>query len=116
MIALSRDGTRIAYVANRQIFVREVGKREAYSVPGTAETAGLTAGAPAFSPDGQWLAYLHVMGPAGPWRVKRVPIGGGAPVTILEQDGFADLPQGLTWPTPDTLLFADAEGIVRIPG
>jgi Tol biopolymer transport system component len=47
--------------------------------------------------------------------LKRVPITGGAPVTLHEGVGVSNFPQGLTWPTPDTILFTNAEGVVRIP-
>ena len=114
IIAVSPDGTRIAYVANRQIFVRDISDREASPVAGTLETTGVTAAAPAFSPDGQWLAYIHVMGIAGPYLLKRVPIGGGEPVTIHDAEGGLNLQHELTWPTADTILFANAEGVVRI--
>jgi serine/threonine-protein kinase len=114
-IAVSPDGARIAYVATGQMYLRNVGEREARLVEGTAENTGIGAVTPVFSPDGQWLAYVRVMGPAGPWLLRRVPISGGASVTLHNADGYADFPQGLTWPTPDAIMFADAEGIVRIP-
>jgi serine/threonine-protein kinase len=114
MIAVSPDGTRIAYAANNQIYLRNLDEAEARPVPGTAE-AGVGATDPAFSPDGRWLAYLAVAGFAGPYVVKRVPVSGGTPARIHEAEGLANLPLGLTWPTPDTILFADAEGIVRVP-
>ena len=114
MVAVSPDGTRIAYVASNQIFLRNVGEREARPVQGTAET-GAEARTPTFSPDGQWLAYLHAEGPAGPFVLKRVPIGGGTPASIHEADTGPDFQRGLTWPTPDTMVFTNAEGVVRIP-
>jgi eukaryotic-like serine/threonine-protein kinase len=112
-IAVSPDGTRIAYTANNQIYLRNLGEREARPVPGTAQ-GPITASSPAFSPDGQWLAYIHVVGVAGPYVVKRVPISGGAPVPINEATA-ENFQQGLTWPTPDQILFTSAQGIVRIP-
>jgi Tol biopolymer transport system component len=121
MIALSPDGSRIAYVANGQIFLRDLAEREARPVRGTAETRRgaappVGAAAPTFSPDGEWLAYVHVPAPAGPFSVMRVPVSGGAPVPIYSASGgVANFPEGLTWPTLDAMLFASAEGIVRIP-
>ena len=112
LIAVSPDGTRIAYAANNQIFLRNVDEREARPVPGTNETG---AGTPVFSPDGQWLAYTSIGGPAGPFSVKRVPISGGAPVPVHEARSARDFPDGLSWPKPDTIVFANSEGVVRIP-
>jgi dipeptidyl aminopeptidase/acylaminoacyl peptidase len=113
-IAMSPDGTRIAYVANNQLFLRNLAEPEARPVPGTDE-GPISAALPAFSPDGQWLAYVHVATATGPYIVKRVPIAGGAPVTIQEKTGTYSFPRGLTWPTIDSILYADDTGIVRIP-
>jgi serine/threonine-protein kinase len=114
MIALSPDGTRFAYVADRQLYLRNVGEPEIRPVQGTVE-GGITAAQPAFSPDGQWLAYIQVVSPAGPFILKRVPVSGGAPVPIYNAKSGSEVPYGLTWPTLDTILFANAEGIVRVP-
>jgi serine/threonine-protein kinase len=114
LIASSSDGRRIAYVANGQIFLRDLTERDARPVRGTDE-GGLGPAAPTFSPDGEWLAYVHVAGPGGPFTVKRVPASGGAPVSLHGGSGVRYFPQGLTWPTQDAMLFANADGIVRIP-
>jgi serine/threonine-protein kinase len=114
MIALSPDGTRIAYIASNQIFLRNLGESEAHPVQGTAET-GFGPTTPTFSPDGQWLAYVHVLGPQGPFSLKRVPITGGAPVAIHRYEAGQGFYFGLTWPLDDTILFASNDGIASIP-
>jgi serine/threonine-protein kinase len=114
MIAVSPDGQRIAYVANGEIHVRNMSEREARPVQGTAET-GPGATTPVFSPDGQWLAYVHAAAFTGPFVVKRVPIGGGVPVPLHVGETNADLPSGLSWPAANTILFTNADGIVQIP-
>jgi Tol biopolymer transport system component len=114
MIALSPDGTRIAYLADGQIYLRNLGETEARPVPGTAESGGGPA-TPAFSPDGQWLAYVQVVSATGPFIAKRVPISGGAPVPIYEGESVQSFPFGLTWASADTILFANRDGIVRMP-
>jgi serine/threonine-protein kinase len=113
MLTVSHDGTRIAYFAAGQLYVRNLGETDARPVPGTAER--LTVTDPAFSPDGQWLAYVQVVTPSGPYAVKRVPVSGGAPVAVYNAATPAEYPRGLSWPEPDTLLFANQQGVVRLP-
>jgi serine/threonine-protein kinase len=121
ILAVSPDGTRVAYSASNPpmrypvIFLRNLGESEARLVPGTGDP---NAGAvqPAFSPDGLSLAYVDVRGELGPFTVMRVPVGGGAPVAVHEATaGSGGFPKGLAWPTGDTILFANAQGIVRVP-
>jgi Tol biopolymer transport system component len=65
---------------------------------------------PVFSPDGQWLAYVEIVaGTSG--ILKRVPISGGTPITLRE----GGLMLSPSWPTPDTIVFADERGILRVP-
>jgi serine/threonine-protein kinase len=113
MLAVSPDGKHIAYSSGGEIFLRNIGEREARPVQGTAET-GAGPFTPVFSPDGQWLAYVHVQSAVGPYRVKRVPIAGGAPSTIHEANNPSNFPHGLSWPTADDVLFTNADGIVRV--
>jgi serine/threonine-protein kinase len=114
IIAVSPDGRRIAYSAGGQILIRNIGESEARPVQGTLES-GPGALTPVFSPDGQWLAYVHVYSSLGPYSVKRVPISGGAPLPIHEATDPPNFPHGLSWPTADTIVFANADGIVRVP-
>jgi serine/threonine-protein kinase len=76
-IALSRDGSRLAFVgaATHQIYLRSMDDPVAKPVPGTEN-----GGFPAFSPDGQWLAFFA--GTAPPFQLKKVPIAGGAALTL----------------------------------
>src|SRR5205085_9642630 len=83
--------------------------------PGTIQ-GGLGPAAPVFSPDGQWLAYVQVASLLGPCIIQRVPITGGTPVKVFTstpKTGFFEW--GLNWPTPDTMVFASSDGILRIP-
>ena len=95
-LALSPDGTQLAYVANQQLYLRAMDQLEAQPVRGTNEDPM----EPVFSPDGQWLAYFVPAGGAGAsasggtWVLKKIAVAGGAPVT-LGQLGTA--PFGVTW-------------------
>ena len=98
-LAVSPDGTQIAYVygAKRRIYVRRISDLDAQAVPGT-EGLG-EAFAPAFSPDGRALAFWSADG-----TIKRVPVEGGAVVTLCQ----ADNPWGLSWGERG-IVFAQSE-------
>ena len=90
VIAISPDGTQIAYIANRQIFLRALGDTSASPLAGTAES---DPSEPVFSPDGKWLAF---------WsngQIKKVPVSGGTAVTLAETEN----PFGVSW-TGDQIL------------
>jgi eukaryotic-like serine/threonine-protein kinase len=116
LIAIAPDGSRIAYVVDRELYVRNLDEAEARPVPGTANR-GSSSGtmAPVFSPDGEWLAYVSSETDIGPSALERVPVGGGAAMKLHVAVTIADTPTGLSWPTSDALIFADRRGIVRLP-
>ena len=74
-IALSPDGQRLVYVANRasqrQLFVRDLDESEA---KGLAGTEGATT--PFFSPDGRWVGFFSGV------TLKKVSPAGGTPVPL----------------------------------
>ncbi|MBI1789027.1 MAG: PD40 domain-containing protein [Acidobacteria bacterium] len=92
-VAISRDGTRVAFVGARglrtQVYFREIAGLEVKPVPGTTMGNG-----PFFSPDGQWLGFRHNQS----LTEKKVALSGGAPVTIGPVDMFA----GANWEADDT--------------
>lgn len=98
-IAISPDGSRIAYVGNRngtpELFVRELGRFESHSIPGTEGAFD-----PFFAPDGVWIGFFSGT------RLKKVSLLGGDPVTICE----ARNPYGATWGANGLIVFADSEG------
>ena len=74
-MAVSPDGTRIAYAAQTdsgiQLVVRPFDSFEATVLPGTAD-----AKQPFFSPDGKWLAFFTSD------ALMKVPLDGGAPLKM----------------------------------
>jgi Tol biopolymer transport system component len=114
LLAISPDGTKIAYAANAQIYLRNLNETVARPIPGTNE-GGTGPGALVFSPDGMTLGYVHVVTLTGPFFIKRVPVSGGTPVKLNEAPpGLRNFQYGLSWPTLDTMVYANADGIVKI--
>jgi serine/threonine-protein kinase len=99
-VALSPDGTRLAYTAGigqSQLWVRQLDRLDAIQLPGIASVRG-----PFFSPDGEWIAYFQ----GG--DLKKVAFHGGPSVTICSK--CADGNRGATWGTHDVIAFASLGG------
>ena len=98
-LALSPDGTRLAYGANGRLYVRPLDALDPVEVPGSAGGSN-----PFFSPDGEWLGFSA----AG--ALRKVSLTGGSPVQLPAPDGMA------SWSEDGTILVAAANGgIVRVP-
>src|SRR5262249_30730172 len=102
-VAVSPDGSRIVYraidrtaitTADRlsHLVVRAIGELHARPLP---DTAG--ARFPFVSPDGRWVGFFVGA------ELKRVPIGGGLPITVCRLDRN---PRGGSWGPDDTIIFA----------
>ena len=101
-VAISPDGTRLAYVSGRQIWLRSMGSPDIKPVaPATPSAAILNL---TFSPDGQWLVYTN------PLDIFRVPSAGGLPVRVHTLDV---VPLGMTW-TGDSLVISQRHKIIRV--
>jgi len=93
VIALSQDGSQIAFVAgpDQRIWVRPLGTPEATPVPGT--DGGLS---PFFSPDGAWLGFWK------DGKLQKVALGGGSPIALCP----ARTTYGAIWRDEDRILFS----------
>jgi tRNA A-37 threonylcarbamoyl transferase component Bud32 len=104
-LALSPDGTQIAFVANQDrvpvLWVRSLDAIENRALPGTDG-----ARFPFWSPDGRALGFF------ADDKLKRIDVAGGMPLVV------ADAPnaRGGTWNTDGVILFAPgvAAPIVRV--
>ncbi len=108
-VALSPDGTRLAFVGSPtrggipSVYVRRLDQLQASLLAGTE--GGFS---PFFSPDGDWIAYF------GQGKLQKIAITGGAPVTLCE----ASSGRGVSWSDDGWIYFTpDAErnqGIKRV--
>jgi eukaryotic-like serine/threonine-protein kinase len=116
-VAVSPDGTRIAYVGiangHRRLYVRSLDDSNDRVLLGTDD-----ATSPFFSPDGRWIGYIEGR-PAG--SLKKVSFDGGDPITIL--DGTPGTPPGFAvsggwWAADDTIVVSvanpDMRGVWRL--
>ena len=100
-IALSRDGSTLAYVAltdsGRYVFVRDLDSFESRALPGTRGAEG-----PFFSPDGEWIGFF------ADGMLRRIPSEGG-PARTIAPAGIATA----VW-TPDDSIVIGGWGGLRI--
>ena len=108
-LALSRDGSRLAYVSGpqHQIYVRLMDQLESRVIPGT-EGAGFLC----FSPDGQWISYM-ASGGSG-YKLKKIAVAGG-PAQVLADVFAVNGPPTQDWGLDDNILFSDNGALTRIP-
>ena len=98
-VAVSPDGSHIAYSAEGRIFVRPLAESESRPVAGTE--SGLL---PTFSPDGQSIAFL------ADGALKRVSLSGGVPATICAARSSVSL----DWNSGGIVFEQRGTGILRV--
>jgi serine/threonine-protein kinase len=110
-VAITPDGTRIVYKGTAgstvQLYVRPLDSLDAVPL---LQRSSLQR-APFISPDGQWVGFVE----PSPITLRKVPITGGSPETLLALDGAS---RGATWTGDNHIIFATAvtaTGLQRIP-
>jgi len=101
-LAVSPDGSQLAFVAFQQIFLRPMREAEVRAVPRLRGAFSNLV----FSPDGGSIAYFD----DGDDTLKRIETTGGAPVTICQTPTPAG---GVTW-SGQWLFWAAPGGIRRV--
>jgi serine/threonine-protein kinase len=95
---LSPDGRLLATVVGdgsaTEIWLRPLDRLEARLLVSGA--GGLSPYQPFFSPDGEWIGYVT------PQELKKVPVTGGAPITLSSLQRS----RGASWGPDDTIVFA----------
>jgi hypothetical protein len=101
-IIISRDGTRLVYVSQGQLFTRRMDQPKAIELEGTEG-----AYAPFFSPDGRWVAFFT------PGKLKKISVEGGAAIALCDAAGG----RGGSWGGDGNIIAAlSATGVLsRIP-
>jgi serine/threonine protein kinase len=104
-LALSPDGTKLAYVASekgtQRIYLRAMDGFEARPLSGTEGGDN-----PFFSPDSQWLGF------SSGGKLRKVSVNGGAVVTLSEAAG---LNLGASWSSQGTIVLGGVGGLQQIP-
>jgi serine/threonine-protein kinase len=102
-IAISPDGTRIAYVSGNptKVFIRNLDQPSATELAGTEGTREVV-----FSPDGQWLGIVTSRG------LSKISVDGGAvvPIRDLGRLGW----RGSRWADDGSLMLGEFPNVVRI--
>ncbi len=92
-LAYAPDGSVFAYTSRLGLMLRAADRLEAVPVAGARRGVN-----PFFSPDGRWLGYMDGA------RVVKVPLAGGAPVTICDScTGYS-----FSWGSDDTVRYHTA--------
>ena len=104
-VAISRDGTRIAYLGahghTTQLFLRPIDRFEPQPLPGSTN-----ATSPFFSPDGQWVGFF------ADGRLKKASVNGGEPTTLCD----APINRSAAWGPDSTITLAPTlfGGLMRV--
>ncbi len=105
-IAISRDGTLVAYVAafekQEQLVVRALDEMQPRAL-----VTGESARQPFFSPDGRWIAYFGRNG------LQKVSVDGGRPVTLVADVANAAWVRG-AWTDEGRIVFETWNAGLRV--
>ena len=96
-VAISRDGTRVAYAGRTQVWIRPLQSKEPRAVGIGYQ--------PFFSPTGEWIGMFRPQ-----VGLIKVPVGGGSPVVLAKT---SERTGGATW-AAGAIVFATTEGLYRV--
>jgi serine/threonine-protein kinase len=102
VLAISNDGSSLAYAANRELFLRLVSDFSVRAIQAGDVGSGVIHSL-VFSPDDRALAFFS------DGDIRRVNIGGGGAVTVCS----ARQPWGMTWHATGLIVGQGPFGIVR---
>jgi serine/threonine-protein kinase len=103
LVAVSPDGTRIAYVSNLRLHIRSMDAVEERAIPALQEIAVST---PTFSPDGKSIVFYSDR------TLKKITIDGAGPVvTLCRIEGEL---AGMSWGPSGVVFGQGANGVMRV--
>ena len=102
-VALSPDGTMIAYVADEKLWIRELAVLESRTIPDSQGAGGLF-----WSPDSDFLGYAVAN------TLWKVSVRGGSPVKLCELPGNNEWDIDATWGTAGTIVCDSPEGLMAV--
>ena len=105
-LAVSPDGSRLAYPTTRGVYLRPLDRAEAQLVPNTENANGPLS----FSPDGKSLAFLTSQG--GYSVLRSVSLTGG-PVSDRNPIPAGSVSR-IHWGLDNRIYYADAGGLMRV--
>jgi len=100
VVAISRDGSKVAYQTSEGVFVRSLSNSDAKLI----RVDGFNL---AFSPDGEWLAFFG----GSDRTLRKLSVSGGTPIKLAT---IAEVPAGLSWESDDLLFGQSSTGIWRV--
>jgi serine/threonine-protein kinase len=104
-LAISPDGSQMAYVANQRLYLRSMAELEARPISGTDLFGAIRN--PVFSPDGKSLAFYAL----ADGTIRRVAVSGGAAVTICT---LPNTTLGMSWSEDGIVFMLWGKGIMRV--
>jgi len=103
-LVISPDGTRVAYINNKQLYVRQLDSWEPIEVPQSSGCA-----TPFWSPDSKWLAYNIEK---ELWKTR--PDGTQRTLIATSEVGFSR-PSGGAWLSDDRIVYRGDTDLMVVP-
>lgn len=108
-VAISPDGTRIVFAANRRLYLRKLSELDAVAIPGT-DVFQVTPSNPTFSPDGDSVAFVS-SATTGSGTLHKIAANGGTAVTLCPVR-FPN--SGMSWGDSGIVFGQGGEGLMRV--
>ena len=99
VMAVSPDGSHLAYIVNSQLHVRAIDQFDSTIIASVRDPFEVC-----FSPDGKWLGFY------ADGKLQKVALSGGSPVPIAPSAA----PSGAHWTEDDWIVYALPTNIMRI--